>query len=212
MESSSASGYSVAISTPPIPSAFICSNSCCNSGFETAGPNHHHRTMIRQSSGGFANVRSNAVNSPSCCAAILGISANQVRIKIRSTTLPLKMRSRISNLLSDSSIVISVEIIVQLRSQTRVFRPEDDEESARACGGEGFTSEDPADCGRVVEQFLNVPGPAILQAVVDPLEPPLPPKVTADQALKFAESLVRGEPNRSKIALTALSDKVRELV
>ncbi len=83
---------------------------------------------------------------------------------------------------------------------------------ARACGGEGFTAEDPADCGRVVEQFLNVPGPAILQAVVDPLEPPLPAKVTADQALKFAESLVRGEPNRTKIALTAISDKVRELV
>jgi pyruvate dehydrogenase (quinone)/pyruvate oxidase len=83
---------------------------------------------------------------------------------------------------------------------------------ARACGGEGFTAEDPADCGRVVEQFLNAPGPAILQAVVDPLEPPLPAKVTADQALKFAESLVRGEPNRTKIALTAVSDKVRELV
>ena len=33
-----------------------------------------------------------------------------------------------------------------------------------------------------------------------------------DQAMKFAESLVRGEPNRAKIALTALSDKVRELV
>lgn len=83
---------------------------------------------------------------------------------------------------------------------------------AQACGGEGFTAEDPAECGRVVEEFLNVPGPAILQAVVDPLEPPLPAKVTAEQALKFAESLVRGEPNRSKIALTALSDKVRELV
>ena len=83
---------------------------------------------------------------------------------------------------------------------------------ARACGGEGFTAEDPAECGQVVEEFLKVPGPAILQAVVDPLEPPLPAKVTADQALKFAESLVRGEPNRTKIALTALSDKVRELV
>ena len=45
-----------------------------------------------------------------------------------------------------------------------------------------------------------------------PLEPPLPAKVTADQALKFAESLVRGQPNRTKIARTALSDKVRELV
>jgi pyruvate dehydrogenase (quinone) len=83
---------------------------------------------------------------------------------------------------------------------------------AQACGGTGFTAEDPADCGRVVEEFLNAPGPAILQAVVDPLEPPLPAKVTADQAMKFAESLVRGEPNRTKIALTALSDKVRELV
>lgn len=83
---------------------------------------------------------------------------------------------------------------------------------AQACGGTGFTAEDPADCGRVLEEFLNAPGPAILQAVVDPLEPPLPAKVTADQAMKFAESLVRGEPNRTKIALTALSDKVRELV
>jgi pyruvate dehydrogenase (quinone) len=83
---------------------------------------------------------------------------------------------------------------------------------AHACGGRGFTVEDPTDCGRVVEEFLNVPGPAVLQAVVDPLEPPLPAKVTADQALKFAESLARGEPNRTEIALTALSDKVRELV
>lgn len=83
---------------------------------------------------------------------------------------------------------------------------------AHACGGAGFTAEDPNDCGRVVEEFLNVPGPALLQAVVDPLEPPLPPKITADQALKFAESLARGEPNRKKIALSAISDKIRELV
>jgi pyruvate dehydrogenase (quinone) len=83
---------------------------------------------------------------------------------------------------------------------------------AEACGGKGFTAEDPLECGRVVEEFLSAPGPALLQAVVDPLEPPLPAKITADQALKFGESLARGEPNRRKIALTALSDKVRELV
>jgi pyruvate dehydrogenase (quinone)/pyruvate oxidase len=83
---------------------------------------------------------------------------------------------------------------------------------ARACGGVGYTADDPEACGRVVEEFLRTPGPAVLQAVVDPFEPPLPGKVTADQALKFAESLARGEPNRKKIALTALSDKVRELV
>ena len=83
---------------------------------------------------------------------------------------------------------------------------------AHACGGAGFTAEDPADCGQVVEEFLNAPGAAVLQAIVDPLEPPLPAKVTTDQALKFAESLARGEPNRGRIALTALSDKVRELL
>jgi len=63
-----------------------------------------------------------------------------------------------------------------------------------------------------LQEFLNAPGPAVLQAVVDPLEPPLPAKVKAEQALHFAESLAKGEPNRSKIALTALSDKVRELI
>ncbi len=83
---------------------------------------------------------------------------------------------------------------------------------AEACGGKGFTVEDPTDCGRTVEEFLNSEGPALLQAVVDPFEPPLPAKITADQALKFGESLARGEPNRKKIALTALSDKIREMV
>ena len=63
-----------------------------------------------------------------------------------------------------------------------------------------------------MERFLAAPGPALLEAVVDPFEPPLPAKVKADQALKFAESLARGEPNRGKIALTVASDKVRELV
>lgn len=35
---------------------------------------------------------------------------------------------------------------------------------------------------------------------------------TAADVLKFAESLIRGEPNRERIALTVLGDRVRELV
>ena len=37
-------------------------------------------------------------------------------------------------------------------------------------------------------------------------------RLRPEQALRFAESLARGEPNRGKIALTVASDKVRELV
>jgi pyruvate dehydrogenase (quinone)/pyruvate oxidase len=83
---------------------------------------------------------------------------------------------------------------------------------ARACGGAGFTVEDPADCGAVLDEALALPGPAIVEAVVDPFEPPMPPYVTGQQALQFAKALAKGEPHRSKIALTVASDKVRELV
>jgi pyruvate dehydrogenase (quinone)/pyruvate oxidase len=48
--------------------------------------------------------------------------------------------------------------------------------------------------------------------VVDQFEAPMPPKISLEQAAKFAESLVRGEPNRKEIVATVISDKVRELV
>jgi len=83
---------------------------------------------------------------------------------------------------------------------------------ARSCGAAGFTIENPADCGRLLEQALATPGPVIVQGVVDPFEPPMPAKVTLDQAAKFAKSLLRGEPNSQKIALTVLGERIRELV
>lgn len=83
---------------------------------------------------------------------------------------------------------------------------------ARACGGAGFTVQDPEHCGRVLDEALAHPGPALVEAVVDPFVPPMPPKITARQARKFAEALAKGTPNRDKIALTVLSDKVREMV
>jgi pyruvate dehydrogenase (quinone)/pyruvate oxidase len=48
--------------------------------------------------------------------------------------------------------------------------------------------------------------------VVDPNEPPMPPKITLKQAAHLAESLARGTPAGGKIALTIASDTVRELV
>ena len=119
-------------------------------------------------------------------------------------------------------VIIKNNTLGQIKWEQMVFlgnpeygvqlHPIDFAEFAHACGGIGFTVEEPGDCGRVIAEFLNAPGPAVLQAVVDPFEPPLPAKVKAEQALHFAESLARGEPNRKKIALTALSDKVREMI
>jgi pyruvate dehydrogenase (quinone)/pyruvate oxidase len=83
---------------------------------------------------------------------------------------------------------------------------------ARACGGTGVAIEDPADCGPLLDRALATPGPVIVEAIVDPFTPPMPAKISLDQATKFAESLARGEPNRTRIAWTVLSDKVRELI
>jgi pyruvate dehydrogenase (quinone)/pyruvate oxidase len=83
---------------------------------------------------------------------------------------------------------------------------------AEACGGTGFRIDDPAACGTVLDRALATEGPVLVEAVVDPFEPPLPAKISWDQAKKFARSLARGEPNREKIALTVAADAVRELV
>jgi pyruvate dehydrogenase (quinone)/pyruvate oxidase len=83
---------------------------------------------------------------------------------------------------------------------------------AQACGGTGIPIDDPAECGEALERALATPGPVVVEAVVDPFERPYPAKISADQTMKFAQSMLSGQPNRDKIALTVLSDKVRELV
>ena len=83
---------------------------------------------------------------------------------------------------------------------------------ARACGGSGFTIEDPTRCGETIEKALSTPGPVVIEAVVDPHEPPYPAKIKLEQAEKMAEALAKGTPYRGKIMMTILSDKVRELL
>jgi pyruvate dehydrogenase (quinone) len=83
---------------------------------------------------------------------------------------------------------------------------------AQACGGTGFRIEEPENCGRILDKALRTKGPVLIEAVVDPFEPPMPPKITFDQAEKLAKALAKGTPNRKEIALTIASDKVREMV
>ncbi|HEY4247719.1 MAG TPA: thiamine pyrophosphate-dependent enzyme [Lacunisphaera sp.] len=83
---------------------------------------------------------------------------------------------------------------------------------ARACGGQGFRIEDPENCAEIVAQALATPGPVLIEAVVDPHEPPMPGRVKAKQALHLAESMAKGTPQRLKIATTIAEDMVRELV
>jgi pyruvate dehydrogenase (quinone) len=82
---------------------------------------------------------------------------------------------------------------------------------AEACGGIGFRCERPDEVHSALEAMMLADGPALCEAVVDPFEPPMPPRASVKQALHLAESLARGEPNRARIALTLFRDKVTDL-
>ena len=83
---------------------------------------------------------------------------------------------------------------------------------ARGAGIEAIHIEDPNLCASQLDHAVNRPGAVLIEAVVDPFTPPMPAKVKASQAAKFAEALVRGEPNTSKIVLTSAHERIRELV
>jgi pyruvate dehydrogenase (quinone)/pyruvate oxidase len=83
---------------------------------------------------------------------------------------------------------------------------------AEACGGIGFTVEKPEEIRPTLERALKSDKPVIVEVVVDPFEPPMPPKVSVEQALHFAEALIKGQPQGGKIALTLFRDKINELL
>jgi pyruvate dehydrogenase (quinone) len=83
---------------------------------------------------------------------------------------------------------------------------------AMSCGAVGFTIERPEEAEEVLRRALAHDGPAVVQAVVDANEPPLPGNVSTEQFIKFSESLIRGEKDGWKILKTVLKDKTREVI
>ncbi|HYY96621.1 MAG TPA: thiamine pyrophosphate-dependent enzyme [Pyrinomonadaceae bacterium] len=83
---------------------------------------------------------------------------------------------------------------------------------AEACGGLGLHVERPEEIRPALEQAIRSGRPTLVEVVVDPNEPPMPPKVTVAQAAHFAEALAKGTPGGGQIALTIFRDKLNELL
>jgi len=82
---------------------------------------------------------------------------------------------------------------------------------AEACGGLGIRVERPGDLDAAVADAFLHDGPALVDVVVNPDEPPMPAKVTYKQAKGFAEAFLKGQPRRAAIASTLFRDKLDEL-
>jgi pyruvate dehydrogenase (quinone)/pyruvate oxidase len=81
---------------------------------------------------------------------------------------------------------------------------------AEACGALGVMVDQPDGVEPAVRQALAHPGPALVDCRVNPDEPPMPGKVTYQQAKKFAEAFLRGQPHKATIASTLFRDKISQ--
>ncbi|HET7575667.1 MAG TPA: thiamine pyrophosphate-dependent enzyme [Sphingomicrobium sp.] len=119
-------------------------------------------------------------------------------------------------------IVIKNNALGQIKWEQMVFlgnpeygcelEPVDFAKVAEGCGISAISIDDPARCADQLREALAMPGPCLIEAVVDPYEPPFPPKIEMKQAINMGKALAKGTPHAMDTALTLASDTVRELV
>jgi pyruvate dehydrogenase (quinone) len=92
------------------------------------------------------------------------------------------------------------------------LEPIDFAKFAEACGARGYTIERPEDAEHILREALAHQGPSVVQAVVDPNEPPMPGKISTEQAIHFAKALARGQKDAAGIIKTVVEDQLREVI
>jgi len=148
------------------------------------------------------------------CVAIVGDGGFSMLMAEFVTAVKYRLPIRVIILRNNSLAQIKWEQMVFLGNPEYgcELAPIDFAMFARACGGFGFTIDDPKECRTTLERAFALPGPVVIDCEVDPHEAPMPPKVSPQQAKSFAESLARGTPHRGRIALTQAENFVREMV
>ena len=83
---------------------------------------------------------------------------------------------------------------------------------AEMIGLHGVRVDDPDVLGDAWDEVLRADRPAVLEVVVDPNIPPLPPHITFEQAKHFTRAIVRGDSDRWTVARKSLRQLVDSVV
>ena len=87
--------------------------------------------------------------------------------------------------------------------------PIDFARAAEAMGLAAWRVERPEDCGAAMDAWLAHDGPALLDAVVDPHEPMLPPKRRSDYVEKLEKALARGVADAAEVKAALAEEPAR---
>lgn len=81
---------------------------------------------------------------------------------------------------------------------------------ANSLGLLGIKIDNPEEIEDAWDRVLNADRPALLEAVVDPEVPPLPPHITLEQAMQYMKSIFKGDPDRGRSIVQTFKQKVAE--
>jgi pyruvate dehydrogenase (quinone) len=88
------------------------------------------------------------------------------------------------------------------------FSPIDFAKFAEACGGKGYSIKEYSEVESTMKIAMKEQKPTIVEAYVDPFEPPMPPKTDPEFARNMAESFAKGQPYVRRIGLTLYRNQV----
>ncbi len=83
---------------------------------------------------------------------------------------------------------------------------------ARACGMKGLSLTEPASCTTVIAEALQHAGPALVEVIVDPNEPLLPPKRNEKFVDNLHKALKKGTPGRHDIERALREEPARTML
>ena len=83
---------------------------------------------------------------------------------------------------------------------------------AESLGLRGIRVDDPDRVGAAWDEALRADRPVVIDAITDPEVPPLPPHITFEQAVSFAESVAHGDSGRRGMITQSLRQAAHGLV
>lgn len=196
-----------------------------DSGTITTWIARHHRIRANQMFSCSGNLATMAPGLPYAIAAKVAHPDRQSIAFVGDgglTMLMGELATAVKYNLPVKVIVIKNNVLGQIKWEQIVFlgnpeyvvelHPIDFVKVAEACGCAAYHVDRPQDVHDTIKRAFESDRPALVEAVVDPNEPPMPAKIRPKQAVRFGEALLRGQPEGPRIALTLYRDKVDELI
>jgi pyruvate dehydrogenase (quinone) len=77
---------------------------------------------------------------------------------------------------------------------------------ARSLGLHGLVMSEPGEVGAIWDEALAADRPVLVEAIVDPAVPPLPPHITLEEARNYLKALMKGDPDAVRMVRKSLKE------